>query len=241
MSPSAFRFLLMTCLAATLAASSLACSSSSVAVAPIEDAAADSATGDDATLDATLDTAADAPSDTTKAAACVDAFGESLPNGYGRLDGTVIAVLAPGEQCPMPNNDHVIVEVMASGAVYRVVVNVLSTSADPDVRFGTLDHALPAPAWADGFHTGVTLDYVTDLGLHAGVAPFAVTPMATLAPLVVSKIDVGTKITAFAQGTTGTSVHNVHRYGGGKDGALVLDPTGPNPHWLVFHFQNQSF
>lgn len=231
------RFFLLGC----LASASLACSSSSAVIAPVDDAGADVTLEDALTEDGTLGDAQDAPGDVTKAAACVDAFGESLPSGYGRLDGTVIAVLAPGEQCPLPNSDHVIVELLASGEVYRVVVNVLSTSADPDVRFGTLDHALPAPAWSDGFHTGVTLDYVADLGLHAGVAPFAAKPMAELGPLVVSKIDVGAKIAAYAQGTTGTSIHNVHRYGGGKDGALVLDPTGPNPHWLVFHFQNQSF
>lgn len=219
-----------------LASLGSACSSSAVGAAAPDDATAD-AFADETAADAPLETAAD----TSKAGACVDAFGDALPSGYGRLDGTVIAVLAPGEQCPMENADHVIVEVLASGAVYRVVVNVLSTSADPDVRFGTLDHALPAPTFGDGFHTGVTLDYATDLGLHSNAPPFAPKPMSELGPLVVAKIDVGAKIAAYAQGTTGTSIHKAHRNGGGKDGALVVDPTGPTPHWLVFHFANQSF
>lgn len=47
------------------------------------------------------------------------------------------------------------------------VVNVKSDGADPDVFFRTLPHALPAPAWAEGWHTGLKLDYVADLGVHA--------------------------------------------------------------------------
>lgn len=224
------------------------CSSSS---APAATPSADGAIVDDAALDSTLDSTldalpdavgtTDAASDVSKSAACVDAFGDALPVGYGRIDGTVVAVVAPGDMCPLPNSDHVILEVAAGGAVYRVVVNVLSTGTDHDVRFGELGHALPAPAFAEGFHAGVTLDYATDLGLHAGAAPFTPKAMAALVPLVVSRIDVGAKISAYAQGSGGTSVHNVHRYGGGKDGALVVDPTSAAPRWLVFHFADQTF
>jgi hypothetical protein len=227
--------------ALALPLASWGCSSSSApAGPPLDDAAAP-----DSTLDASANVdaadAADAAADVSKSAACVDAFGEALPVGYGRIDGTVVAVVAPGDLCPLPNSDHVILELAADGAVYRVVVNVLSTGTDPDVRFGDLTHALPAPAFAEGFHAGVTLDYPADLGLHAGAAPFTPKTMAALVPLVVSRIEVGAKIAAYAQGSGGTSVHNVHRYGGGKDGALVVDPTSATPHWLVFHFADQTF
>jgi hypothetical protein len=237
-------------LALALPLASFGCSSSSAPGAP---PATDGALVDDSAIDSTLDATldalpgvdsggtTDAASDVSKSAACVDAFGDALPVGYGRIDGTVVAVVAPGEMCPLPNSDHVILEVAADGAVYRVVVNVLSTGTDPDVRFGELGHALPAPAFGEGFHAGVTLDYATDLGLHAGAAPFTPKAMAALVPLVVARISVGAKISAYAQGSGGASVHNVHRYGSGKDGALVVDPTSTSPRWLVFHFADQTF
>ena len=74
------------------------------------------------------DAALDAPSlDAGKDAACASSFGDALTAAFGRVDGTVVAVVAPGtERCAMPNRDHVIVQVEFGGAVYRMVVNVLS-------------------------------------------------------------------------------------------------------------------
>ncbi len=226
---------------ATLAAfGALGCSTSAPASASADDAASAADVG--GTVDSTLEAADEAATDGSKSAACVDAFGDALPGGWGRLDGTVVAVVSPGDVCPLPNSDHVIVEVEANGAVYRVVVNVLSTSGDPDVRFGELDHALIGPSFAEGFHGGVLrLDYATDLGLHSGAAPFAPVAMAQLVPKVADALEIGAPISAYAQGSGGTSVHNVHRYGAGADGALVVRPTSATPHWLVFHFADQTF
>jgi hypothetical protein len=57
------------------------------------------------------DAALDAPSlDAGKDAACASSFGDALTAAFGRVDGTVVAVVAPGtERCAMPNRDHVIV------------------------------------------------------------------------------------------------------------------------------------
>ena len=57
-------------------------------------------------------------------------------------------------------------KVLMGGAVYRLVTNVLSNGADPSVRYAVLPHALPPPAYADGWHAGVALDYPTTLDVH---------------------------------------------------------------------------
>jgi hypothetical protein len=175
-----------------------------------------------------------------KSAACAATFGDALTDAFGRLDGTVLAVVKPSDtQCPMPNSDHLIVEVTMNGAVYRMVVNIDSTTGDPDVQYLAIDHALPGPAWAEGWHTGLSLDYVNDLGVHANAfTPYALTDLANL---VTDAIPLGGKVSVFAQSSGGSSAHLVHRNGGNVDGAIVLDPDGSMPKALLFHFSDQSF
>jgi hypothetical protein len=187
--------------------------------------------------------AADASVDAASpAAACASSFGNAMPTGYSRQDGTVLAVVTPADtQCAMPNSTHVVIELLVGGAVYREVVNVVSDRAgDPDVRFGELTHALVGPAWSEGFHPGFTMDYAQDLGLHAGQAPFSPTAMGTLVSELARRVPVGAKVSIYAQGG-GASAHIVHRNGNNDDGAIVLDPDGPSPRFLVFHFVEQTF
>jgi hypothetical protein len=175
-----------------------------------------------------------------KAAACASAFGTALTAPYGRIDGTALAVVKPADtQCALPNGDHVTLQVTMNGAVYRMVINVLSTGADPDVQYLALDHALPGPAWAEGWHTGLTLDYVTDLGVHStGFTPH---PMAELIGIVNDAITLQQKVSVYASTTGGASAHLIHRNGAGNDGAIVLDAAGPAPRVLLFHFSDQVF
>jgi hypothetical protein len=176
-----------------------------------------------------------------KAKDCASTFGTALTNSFGRIDGTVLAVVEPGNQaCAMPNGTHLVLQVLAGGAAYRMVVNVKSDSGDPDVFFRTLPHALPAPAWADGWHTGVTLDYVNDLQVHAD-ASFTQHPMADLVKIVADQLTLGAKISVYATSSGGASAHLVHRNDGKADGTIVIDPEGPSPTMLLFHFPTQSF
>lgn len=184
------------------------------------------------------------PADVSPAAACASTFGTALPAGYGRLDGTVRAVVTPADtQCAMPNRTHVVVQVEAGGAVYRMVVNVASTVAgvDPRVRSAEVTHALPWPAWSEGFHGQQQLDYAATLGLHADTAPFAPTTSEALVARLVERVRVGARVSVYAQGSGGSSAHLVHRQGDGDDGAIVLDPSGAEPRWMVFHFDGQRF
>ncbi len=200
------------------------------AVAP-EDGGAEAATSADASDAAT-----------NKAARCASTFGTALTRGFGRVDGTVVAVVQPKDtQCALPNDDHVIVQVKMQGAVYRMVVNVQSDRAGQDPRVSYLEKAvtLPAPAWGEGWHTGLTLDYVKDFGAKA--TEFAPVEMAALSAKIADAIPLDAKISVYSDTSGGASTHLVHRNDGTKDGAIVLDPDGPSPRAMLFRFSNQDF
>jgi len=174
---------------------------------------------------------------------CASAFGDKLTVGFGRIDGIVYAVQKPSDtQCVMPNNDHVIVQVLMNGAVYRLVVNVESNGADPNIRYAAAPHALPAPAFAEGWHTGLALDYPTDLDLHnAAFSPHTLEEAVTK---IAAEVKVGDPISVYAQSGAGRpeSAHLIHRNGATtkKDGAIVVSPT-TQPKFLAFHFSDQTF
>lgn len=175
-----------------------------------------------------------------KAKDCASTFGAALTDSFGRVDGTVLAVVKPTDtQCPMPNDDHVILQVTMQGAVYRMVINVLSNGADPDVRFRELDHAMVGAPWSEGWHTDAALDYAADLGLHS-TFDFEPVAFAKLSSRIADDIQLGEKVSVFCTSSGGASSHLIHRNGQKHDGAIVLHPD-TNPRWLVFHFADQSF
>lgn len=180
-----------------------------------------------------------------KAAPCAATFGNALTNAFGRFDGVITAVVTPADgQCPMPNGDHLVVQARMNGAIYRLVVNVQSSGADPKVRVSTIAHALTAGAWSEGWHENASLDYPADLGVHANQNGFAPRAMAELVPALRDALRLGAKISVFATSSGGSyahSAHLVHRTGNHTDGALVIDPTGASPSWWLFHFPDQSF
>ena len=178
-----------------------------------------------------------------KAKDCAATFGSALTSGFGRLDGTVLAVVKPSDtQCPQPNSDHVVLQVTTNGAAYRMVINVQSDEGvDPNVLYQAIDHALPGDPWSEGWHTGVSLDYVTDFGVHATDAGFVEHPLAELSDLVADAITLGQKVSVYAQTSGGASAHDVHRNDGKVDGAVVLDADSAQPKVLLFHFANQTF
>lgn len=235
---SSSRAFALACALAAALPLGVACSSSAVTPVPAVDAGpeADGA----APVEGGPSDAAASDAAVNKAARCVSTFGSDLTAPYGRLDGTVLAIVAPSDrQCPTNNNDHIVLEVKAKGNVYRMVVNVLSTQGPPDVYYTTTTHALPAPAFAEGWHTGVTLDYVTDLSMH--VANFTPVAFEALVKKVVDAIPLDGKVSVYSSTSGGSSSHLVHRNGNGNDGAIVLDADGPTPTWMLFHFDEQQF
>ncbi|MGE0867933.1 MAG: hypothetical protein AB7P03_05215 [Kofleriaceae bacterium] len=175
-----------------------------------------------------------------KAAPCVATFGKDLADGFGRLDGTVVAVLPPGNQtCPRPNSTHLILEVAATGQVYRMVAATKSATGKPDMALAQRDAPLEGPAWAEGWHLGIPLDYVTTFGLHR--EDFVTSPQAELVQTVTSQLELGARVSVFAtvEGQP-DSAHLIHRNTSDADGAIVINPDTA-AHYLLFRFDNQLF
>lgn len=215
------------------------------AVVPENDAgvADDAGTVDDAGFDAgTVDGGLDAG--VRKQAACASTFGAVLTNAFGRIDGTVVAVVPPGDPgCALPNSDHVVVQVSFDGGVHRMVINVESSFGDPRIRLREVTAPLPSPAFELGWHPGLTLDYPTQLGVHSD-GGWEALPLQQAAQRVYELVEVGAPIAVYATSSGGSfaaSAHKIHRNGSNTDGALVLNPTSAAPTWVLFHFANQSF
>jgi hypothetical protein len=176
-----------------------------------------------------------------KSATCATSFGTALTPAFGRLDGTVLAVVPPNDQaCALPNSTHLVLQVTMGGAAYRMVVDVLSNQGNPDLWFTELDAPLAGPAWSDGWHPGVALDYATTLGIHStGMAEMN---EADLVTKITSELALGAHVSVFATSgsTEPNSAHLVHRNLTNADGAIVIGPDTA-PHYLLLRFDEQTF
>ncbi len=171
-------------------------------------------------------------------------FGDALTDGFGRIDGTLLAVQGPSDtDCALPNDDHLIVQVLMGVAAYRMVVNILSdgrNGTDTSLRFADVAAPLPAPAWQEGWHLDAPLDFVGTLGVHDD--EFTPVPMGELVQQITSALTVGAPISVYATSDgRPESAHLVHRNRRDQDGAIVVDPTGDAPHFLLLHFDGQTF
>lgn len=195
--------------------------------------------GSDKAPDAAIDAAPDA---LDKSATCAPSFGNKLTSAYGRLDGTIVAIVPPNDQaCAEPNMTHLVVQVRMGGDVYRMVVDVLSNQGSPDVGFFELDAPLVGPAWTDGWHTGLSLDYPSQLMIHS--TQFTPMVQADLVAKITGELDLGAKLSVFATSAgEPDSAHLVHRGSvKNQDGAIVIGPDTASPHWLVMKFDEDMF
>lgn len=175
---------------------------------------------------------------------CADTFGDALSAGFGRIDGILHAVVAPEDtKCALPNNDHIVLQVLMNKKVYRLVASLGSTRAgvDPRMRFASLNAPLPSPAWAEGWHLGVAIDYPSTLMLHTDA--FTPYEQPALVTALLGELKIGEQVSVYATSGQGRpeSAHLIHRNGGNADGAIVLHPTTATPRFLVFHFDGQAF
>jgi hypothetical protein len=164
--------------------------------------------------------------------ACTSSFGSALTSAHGRLDGTLVAIVPAGTHTCNGDSTHVHLQVKVDGAIYDVAVNADGLEAEADAP-------LPGSPWSEGWHAGDTLDYVTDLGLHA--SSFTLTGLTAVRQRIETELASANHVAIYATGYGATGVHLVHRQGSGRDGAVVLDPLGPKPHILAFRFDTQSF
>lgn len=171
-----------------------------------------------------------------KAAMCASEFGALFTNSNGRADGTLLAVVRPTDtQCTLFNDDHVVVQLLIDGQAQRLVVAV------DDVATASVEAPLVGPAYAEGWHEDVTLDYPGDLGL----APTDLTSVSLdqAVDFICSAMTLGAPVSiyAYSDGTQPSSAHQIHRNDNYPDGAIVVDPTGPAPTYLVFRYNNQTW
>jgi hypothetical protein len=180
------------------------------------------------------------PGDADKAKTCAATFGDDLAPGFQRFDGTIRAVVPPDYHgCPEPNSTHLVVQVDVNGTTYRMVVDVLSNQGSPDVWFDELDAALAGPAWAEGVHGQIPVDYPTLFSVAS--TDFTEMQEDPLVDKITSELALGAKISVFATvGDEMDSAHLVHRQPPNTDGAIVISPDTA-PHWLLMHFDEQSF
>lgn len=179
----------------------------------------------------------------TKADGCASEFGALFTNAFGRADGTVVAVVPPAWTCPMPNSDHVVIQLRIDGGVQRLVVNVRSDFGDPNIRMRTLNAPLPAPAYEEGWHPRLQLDYATDFDVHSDGGWDSVN-LEQASARIYDAITVGAPLSVYSTSSGyeyAASAHKIHRNSAKKDGAIVVDPQGAQPLWLLFHFANQTF
>ena len=169
---------------------------------------------------------------------CTKQLANKLGASFGRLDGYLRAVIAPGGSGCFADADHVHLQVSTADGSYDIAVNVKDTGG-PAVQLDTLDVALPDGPWSEGWHDSATLDYVK-LGVRS--TDFTPLPAAQLAQRLASELASANHLSVFAVPySDGTGGHEVHRNHGGDDGALVVRPTDGTAHLLLFHFASQSF
>ncbi len=133
-------------------------------------------------------------------------------------------------------------------AVYRMVVNVLSTSNEPDVFLGTTDAPLAGDPWQEGWHPGVVLDYVTTLGVTK--SQFTDSMQADAVARVMDstfssfrRARLGLRDDLFSGGGTGkraahTFVHRNLTESRRRDPVLTPETA---PHYLLTAFPEQTF
>lgn len=170
---------------------------------------------------------------------CTSQFGSALTPAFGRLDGLLVAIVPPGGGPCNADSDHVHLQVLANGATYDIAITVADTDTGAeDVHTTTIDHALVGPAWAEGWHTGVLVDYVS-IGVHS-----AALPLRTKAQLVsdlMASLATANHVSVFATGYGTDGAHLVHRNGQGHDGLLVTEPLSNPAHARLFSFTSQAF
>jgi len=122
-----------------------------------------------------------------------------------------------------------------------MVVDVLSSSGSPNVLFDELDAPLAGEPWSEGWHPmGIALDYVGTLGVHST----AFTPMVEndLVATITAELELGANISVFATvDGEPNSAHLVHRNTPNADGAIVVGPESPIPHYMLMSFSDQTF
>ena len=171
-----------------------------------------------------------------KAKNCATQFGSLFTKSNGRADGTLIALVRPSDtQCAMPNSTHAVLQLSIQGKVQRLVASV------DGVALATKSAPLIGPAYAEGWHENVTLEYPTSLGVHS--TDFTPVSLDGAVSFLCEHLSIGAPVSVFAysDGTEPSSAHEIHSNDNYPDGAIVVDPTSATPTYLLFRYLDQVF
>ena len=92
--------------------------------------------------------------------------------------------------------------------------------------------------WAEGWHTGVSEDYVAR-GVHS--SDLTSQTRAQIASTLTTEIATVNHISIFAVGYGPDGAHLMHRNGSGRDGLIVTEPLSRPSHARMFAFSDQTF
>ena len=158
------------------------------------------------------------------------------------MDGYLVAIVPPGSTSGCnDDSSHVHLQIEMNGAIYDIAIDATNSSTHTDdVHTGTLDIPMPSgPAWAEGFHTGVTIDYPTTLGVHSSALPL--NSKAQIVSAITTDLASVNHISIYTTTYGSDGAHLVHRDGGGHDGVVVSEPLSATSHLRLFSFSDQSF
>ena len=191
----------------------------------------DAQTGDDSATDGA--TAIDSGDGTPTRQACTGDFGAALNTEFGRLDGYIVSIVYVGQSAMTCNGDdsHVHLQVMMGGSIYDVAINV-------DGMSYAMDMPLPAPAWSEAWHDGLSNDYPS-LGVHS--TEFTMLGIPTTAANVEGALANANHISVYGTGYGPDGMHDTHYEGHMNDGMVVIDPQSPASHVLFFDFTGDTF
>lgn len=174
---------------------------------------------------------------------CTSTFGRSLTASptFGRLDGYLVAIVPPGGAACNADSSHVHLQVRMNGAIYDVAIDVTDSMTNvDDVHTTTRDQALPTTGlpWSEGWHTGISVDYVA-LGVHS--TDLALQTKSQMTTTLMSDLATANHISIYATTYGADGAHLVHRNSGGHDGLIVTEPLSVPAHLRLLSFTGQTF
>jgi hypothetical protein len=160
---------------------------------------------------------------------CTTNFGSALGPGFGRIDGYLMSIVPVHASGCHGDSTHVHLQIKMNGSIYDIAVN-----ADGNIDEG--DMAIPDGAWSEGWHS-VSLDYPS-IGIHSSA--FQSLGLTATGQKIETELAQANHISVFGQAYTGSDAgsgaHDIHRYGSGHDGAIVIRPLDGVAHVLFFDF-----
>lgn len=174
---------------------------------------------------------------------CTSSFGTGLTASptFGRLDGYLVAIVPPGGGGCNADSSHVHLQVRMKGAIYDVAIDVTDSMSNvDDVHTATRDMALPTTGlpWTEGWHTGISVDYVA-LGVHS--PDLALQTKSQMTTTLMSDLATANHISIYATTYGSDGAHLVHRNSSGHDGLIVTEPLSVPAHLRLLSFTGQTF